>query len=77
MFLFLCQYHIVLITLAIQGLLCFRTNFRINCCSSVKNVFGILNTDCIESVDGLGVMLSEISQTERDKYCMLSLIRRM
>ena len=30
------------IVLAIQGLLCFHTNFRIICSSSVKNAIGIL-----------------------------------
>ena len=66
MCLFLCQYHTVLITvalwyslksgsliplavffllkiiLAISGLLCFHTNFKIICSSSVKNAIGIL-----------------------------------
>ena len=65
-FLFLCQYHAVLMTVALQynlksgrlitpasffflktalailGLLCFHTNFRIICSSSVKNAVGIL-----------------------------------
>ena len=66
MCLFLCQYHIVLMTialqyslksghvmlpalffflkivLAVQGLLCFHSNFRIICSSSVKNAIDIL-----------------------------------
>ena len=66
MSLFLCQYHIVLITvalwyslkpgslilpalfftlktaLAIRGLLCLHTNFKILCSSSVKNAIGNL-----------------------------------
>ena len=66
MFLFLCQYHIVLITvalwyslksgslippapffplktaLAIHGLLCLHTNFKIFCSSSIKNAIGNL-----------------------------------
>ena len=70
MCLFLCQYHTVLITvavqyglklgniispvlffflkiiLAIQSLLWFKTNFRITCSSSMKNVMGILSVDC-------------------------------
>ena len=64
-FLFLCQYHTALMTialwchlksgrlippvpfflkiaLAIQGLLCFLTNFEIVCSSSVKNTIGNL-----------------------------------
>ena len=65
-FLFLCQYHSVLITvvlwyslksgslipqapffplktaLAIRGLLCLHTNFKIFCSSSVKNAIGNL-----------------------------------
>ena len=32
---------------------------------------------CDTQMDLEGIMLSEISQTEKDKYCMISLIRRI
>ena len=40
--------------LAILGLLCFQTIFKIFCSSSVKNVLGNLIRECIESVIALG-----------------------
>ena len=42
------------VALDIQGLLCFCTNFKIFCSSSVKNVIGQFDRDCIEAIDCLG-----------------------
>ena len=36
------QFFFLKVVLAIQGLLCFHTNFKSNCSSSVKNSIGIL-----------------------------------
>ena len=36
------QFFFLKVTLALQGLLCFHTNFRIICTSFVKNATGIL-----------------------------------
>ena len=48
--------------LAIRGLLCFHTNFKIFCSSSVKRVFVDILWDCLDS-DGVcffGIKLQEV-----------------
>ena len=42
------------IAFAIWSLLCFHTNFKITCSSSVKNAVGNLTVMDIDSVDCLG-----------------------
>ena len=47
-------FFLLKITLAVWGLVCFHTNYKIFCSSSVKNTTGNFDRDCIESVNCFG-----------------------